>query len=159
MLRGCQTSDTTKLLSLCGLYLTDHGKIRRAGDTKTSTRDPCASWSLGRFLQRRRNQLAAASAPRQDSQNVWRFSLTKFGIPLLYVFRDKRVSRTQVAGVLPGLRVEPTLVRSMTKVGLRRVPERTVIFDSLVLSSRHDTDVPAAFGCGVINPTSEFKMW
>jgi hypothetical protein len=32
----------------------------------------------------------------------------------------------------------------MTKVGLCRVPERTVIFDSLVLSSRHDTDVRRA---------------
>ena len=33
---------------------------------------------------------------------IWRFSLTKFGIQLFCVFRDKRVSRTQAAGVLPG---------------------------------------------------------
>jgi hypothetical protein len=39
------------------------------------------------------------------------------------------------------LRVEPTLVRLLTKVGLCRVPERTAIFDSLVLSSQRDTDV------------------
>ena len=74
-------------------------------------------------------------------QNLRRFSLTNCGIPLFYVFRDKRVSRTQAAVVLPGLRVEPTAVTLMTKVGLCRVPERSVIFDSLVLSSRHDTDV------------------
>jgi len=57
-----------------------------------------------------------------------------------------------------GLRVEPTLVRLMTKVGLYRVPEATVIFDSLVLSSRHDTDIRLRqFGYGVMNPASEFQ--
>src|SRR4029450_9796546 len=93
------------------------------------------------FRRERRNQPAAASCCREDFTKLSRFSLTKFGIQLFCVFRDKRVSYTQAADVLPGLRVEPTLVRLMTKVGLCRVPERTVIFDSLVLSSRHDTDV------------------
>ena len=46
--------------------------------------------------------------PGEDLPNLWRFSLTKFGIPLFYVFRDKRVGRTQATDVLPGLRVEPT---------------------------------------------------
>jgi hypothetical protein len=48
----------------------------------------------------------------------------------------------------------------MTKVGLCRVPERTVIFDSFGFdfATRHGR--PAApFGNGVINPTSGFKMW
>src|SRR4029453_12007527 len=108
----------------------------------------------------RRNQPAAASCCREGFTKLSRFSLTKFGIQLFCVFRDKRVRCTQAAGVLPGLRVEPTLVRLMTKVGLCRVPERTVIFDSLVLGSRHDTDVRLRpFGHGGINPTRGFQMW
>jgi hypothetical protein len=54
------------------------------------------------------------------------------------VFRDKRVSCLQVAGVLPGSKVEPTLVGLMTKVGLCPVLERMVIFDSLVSDFQHD---------------------
>ena len=54
------------------------------------------------------------------------------------MLRDKRVSCLQVAGVLPGSKVEPTLVRLMTKVGLCPVLERMVIFDSLVSDFQHD---------------------
>jgi hypothetical protein len=51
------------------------------------------------------------------------------------MLRDKRVSGTQAAGVLPELRVEPILVRLMTKVGFCSVLEELMIFDSVVADS------------------------
>ena len=103
------------------------------------------------FRRGRRNQLAAASCSREGFTKLSRFSLTKVGIQLFCVFRDKRASCTQAAGVLPGLRVEPTLVRLMTKVGLCRVPERTVIFDSLVL------DLPTRTSASAIRPRRDIR--
>jgi hypothetical protein len=159
VLKEWPAADTAKLLSLYRLYFDRDWNFRLGGETKTNTRSaPPGPGSVRSKTPKptRRGECALGKIP----QNLRRFSLTEFGIPLFYVFRDKRVSCTQAAGVLPGLRVEPTLVRLMTKVGLCRVPERTVIFDSLVLGSRHDTDVRLRpFGHGGINPTSGFKMW
>jgi hypothetical protein len=127
----------------CDVYIDRMAKSSVGHRDQHARRPPRQAGSAlpGTISARRRSQLAAASCSREGFTKLSRFSLTKFGIQLFCVFRDKRVSCTQAADVLPGLRVEPTLVRIMTKVGLCRVPERTVIFDSLVLSSRHDTDV------------------
>ena len=93
-------------------------------------------------------RVATATAPKGDFclEGV-QFWLTDCVIRIFYVFRDKRISPMRGAGVLPGSRHggqgagngEP--IRSELMDRACRVPERTVIFDSLVLSSRHDTDV------------------